>query len=181
MAGSRGNSFVKIVKDDRRGWDKLERRIKEAHGKHVVAGITAEAGAPEPGGPTVAEYATINELGLGVPARPFMAHFYDGKKRWINNFSDNALMQFINGVTTLDASLSAVGLMLQDGIRESIRTAYQWAEPNSDATHLAKLKKGEWNQKHFAAVGPNMTTKPLIDHGIMLNSVTFEIRNGMLR
>lgn len=169
------------IEDDRREWAKLKKRIRKANRIHVVAGITHEHGPQEPGGPTVAEYASINELGLGVPARPFMAHFYDNREPYIFRFAENAMTKYIAGAVTLEQALSAMGLMMQKGIKNSIRTAYQWAQPNADSTHLRKLHKGRWNQRHAAVIGPNMGTKPLIDNGIMLNVVTFEIRQGMIR
>jgi hypothetical protein len=169
------------IEDDRREWNKLKRRIKKANRIHVVAGITHEPGPPVPGGPTVAEYASINELGLGVPARPFMAHFYDTSEPYIFRFVENAFTKYIAGNVTLEMALNATGLMMQKGIKKSIQTAYQWALPNADYTHLKKMARGRWNQRHAAVIGPNMGTKPLIDYGIMLNSVTFEIRQGMIR
>lgn len=145
---------------------------------HVIAGITADKPAPEPGGPTVAEYASMNELGLGVPARPFMAHAYDTDQDRFERFSVNAVRQFVLGNATADQALNAIGLRMTESIQNSIRTAYEWALPNADYTHLKKLAR---QTEHQADVGPNMGTKPLIDHGIMLNSITFEIRKRRLR
>jgi len=166
------------IKDDRKEWDKLERRVKRMQTKHVVSGITHDSGEnPDPFGPTVAEYGTINELGLGVPARPFMAHYFDGKQAQITRFANNAARQVVFGNASLDQALSAIGLYVQKGIQESISTAYQWAVPNAPATIEMKTKKAHWNAA--SPIGP-MMPKPLIDHGIMLNSVTFDIRMGML-
>lgn len=173
--------YVKI-KDDRREWNRLERRLKTMPRQHVISGITHDATGEE--GASVAEYATYNELGLGVPARPFMSRFYDQDFERIVRFSQNALKKSVMGTVTMDAALNAIGLYMQKGIKQSIRTAYQWAQPNSPLTLERKYIKGAWQHdagpKAAPMFGPQRP-KELIDHGIMLNSVTFEIRPGAIR
>lgn len=171
-------SYVKI-KDDRKNWDRMERNLKKFQRQHVIAGITHDAAGVE--GESVAAYATFNELGLGVPARPFMSRFFDQDLNKISNFSGNAIRKAALGTVTLEAAMNAIGLYMQKGIQRSIRTAHQWAQPNSPLTLDRKYRKGAWQHDAGPKAGPMFgpqRPKELIDHGIMLNSVTFEIRAG---
>lgn len=168
------------IKDNREGEERFLRALRKMQGMSVIAGITAEHGPQEPGGPTVAEYAAYNELGLGVPARPFMGRYFDNELNKINKFAQNAFKQVFNGLASADQAYNAIGLYMQKGIKKSINTASSWAVPNSPLTLERKYKKGAHSFKKNAMMGP-IRPKELIDHGIMINSVTFEIRTGIIR
>lgn len=191
-----------IIKDDRRGLDELRRDLKRLAGrKYVVVGLTHAAGGEvltyansnefgaviKPHTRTItmirsrrthklvkhqkaltskaswAYYANDYEAkykGHAIPARPFMRTYYDTNLKKIGDFAANQFLRLLttSGVTP-DQTFSAIGLYVQNGIKNQIRTAKNWAVPNAPSTIR---KKG--------------SDKPLIDHGIMINNVTFDIR-----
>lgn len=142
--------------DNRRLLDAFRKQLSQAD-KEVVAGI--QAGAVNEG-LQVAEYAAWNEFGTrSIPARPFMRNYVDNNTDRLIRFMANGVTQISLGNATTMGLLNALGLEMQNGIKRSI-TGGDFA-PNAPYTIQ---KKG--------------SNKPLIDTGIMLNSVTFAIRNA---
>lgn len=190
------------IRDNRRGLDQLKRELKAARRRYVVIGITNQAGGE------VLTYANANEFGARIkqhttgtitqyrniktnkltskkkamarpdkhyakdytvqfkghtiPSRPFMRSYYDENLKKIGDFAER---QFLMLLTTdsgsVDQVFNAIGLFVQNGVKNRIRTSKSWAVPNSPFTIA---KKG--------------SDKPLVDHGIMINSVTFDLRSG---
>lgn len=183
-----------IIRDDRRGFDDLRRELRQLAGRqHVVIGITHEAGGE------VLEYANANEFGTRdghIPSRPFMRTYYDTNLKKIGDFAANQFLKMITqrGIS-VTATFESIGLYVQNGVKGQIRNSPKWAKPNAPYTVYKKLMKnraavgryvgmklhdrGEHHyvSKILAQSGPS-GTKPLIDHGIMINSVTFDIRRG---
>lgn len=144
-----------IIKEDRLLFDALKTELKKAN-KEVVAGI--QAGAVNDG-LQVAEYAIYNEFGTSkIPARPFMRGYIDNNKDRIIRFCRNGLTQVTLGNASFDQFLNAVGVEMTSGIKKSINT-------------------GEWVPNAPYTVKRKGSNKPLIDTGVMLNSVTYSIRN----
>lgn len=146
------------VRDTDHGWDALRRRVRRAPRQRVVIGITNTA----PGG--VATYATYNEFGTHdgahpIPSRPFMRSWYDGNYPQFANMAEKAVESAMFGQLTFSQALNRIGLYAQNGIKNNIRNAYKWAKPNAQMT-----------------IDRKGSDKPLIDHSILINSVTFDIR-----
>lgn len=170
------------IKDDRRGLDQIKAELKKASGRYIVAGITHAAGGE------VLSYANHNEFGANgkphsfvghpkggpmvphwyhvsgkIPSRPFMRSYYDENLKKIGDFAANQFLKVVraDGMGDMDKMYNSIGLYIQNGIKNRIRTADRWAVPNAPLTILLKG-----------------SSKPLIDHGILINSVTFDIRTG---
>jgi hypothetical protein len=66
------------VKVTDQGLDALKKRLAAASKLRLTVGVHEEEGAEAyPGGQTVAEVASYNEFGLGVPRRSFIADWVD--------------------------------------------------------------------------------------------------------
>lgn len=204
MAGPRRSRSHIRIKDNRKNLDELREKVKTARRKHVVTGLTHAAGGE------VITYGISNEFGArikgrqgtittyrrvngdgnlarngrfvkrsksnfsqvhsvtykghNIPARPFMRTYYDNNLDKIGKFAEQRFRDFLfkPGVS-LDSVFSAIGLYVQNGIKNQIRTSKAWAVPNAPST--IKQKGSD---------------KPLVDHGIMINNVTFDIRSGRL-
>ncbi|SEQ64440.1 hypothetical protein SAMN05216522_10511 [Rosenbergiella nectarea] len=143
-----------IISDNRRLQDRLRRELRRAD-KDLVVGI--QHGAINDG-VQVAEYAAMNEFGtLDIPERPFVREYFDTSVERINQFAKNGMTQVAMGNATFSQFLNSLGLDMVDGLKKSI-TNGNWA-PNDPYTVARK--------------GSN---KPLIDTGVMLNSITYAIR-----
>ncbi len=196
-------AYVKI-KDNNRNWEKLKKSFKQAGNKYVVTGITNAAGGEvltyantnefgatiKPRSYTVTNYKQLNKAGTGfnkkgrfvkkeksnfaetfeashngyqIPSRPFMRHYFDNNIDNLTKFASKAFRKLLANPESMsvDQVLNAIGLYAQNGVKDSIRTAHSWAVPNAPSTIR---QKG--------------SDKPLIDHSIMINSVTYELRRG---
>jgi hypothetical protein len=104
----------------------------------------------------VARVAVWNEFGTtnGIPARPFFRNAIDGNREKIFDMAARFANLAMIGKSTVAEAFERLGLFMQSTIRSSIRNG-SW-QANSPKT---EKKKG--------------STKPLIDTGQMINSVTF--------
>lgn len=155
------------VRDNDKQWRDFVRGLEaiSAAPKSVVTGI--QEGATNEEGISVAGYAVANELGATIkhkhgatriPSRPFMRLYFDNNRARIERFAENAITQAILGRATPQMAFNAIGVFTQAGIRKQILKSSDYT-PNSPLT--VKLKG---------------SSKPLVDHSIMLNTVTFELR-----
>lgn len=97
--------------------------------------------------------------GFKIPSRPFLRSWYDTDLQGLVKFAESRVIAVLRGRLTAEQALNAIGLYAQKGIRQRIRTARSWAQPNAKST-IRKKK----------------SSAPLIDKGVMLNSVSFDIR-----
>lgn len=147
------------VTDNRRGMDELFRRLRELdQAGGVNVGLTHAVDGK------VINYAADNEFGTGrIPSRPFMRQYYDHNVEKVNKFAQAQIKRFIlTGTGSGEQTFTAVGLYVQKGIKNEIRTAYRNPgayQPNAPATIAAK------GSDH-----------PLVDHGILHNTITMEIK-----
>lgn len=156
-----------VIEDRSDQWKRFVRGLGEfSRGpRSVVAGIQENASN---NGKSVAEYATFNEMGgvihrngksYTVPSRPFMRLYFESDKSYLERFSENAITQVLLGRATAAQAFSAIGLKMQQGIRDQILKSEDYV-PNSPKTIALKG-----------------SDKPLIDHAILLNSITFALRD----
>lgn len=142
--------------DNKRQWDKLLRELKDIGSKEVVVGI--QKGEVNDG-VLVAQYATWNEFGTRtIPARPFMRTYFDASIARLEKFATNGVTQVLLGRATFLQFLNDAGVFMVDGVKKSIST-------------------GAWLPNAPMTVALKGSSKPLIDSGVMLNSVTFAIHN----
>lgn len=145
------------IKDRDTIWKKIRVGLGELDSFEVVAGIVQ---GPVNDGLQVAEYATWNEFGTSsIPARPFMRTAFDENVDKIFQRFYKGRRGIVDGLINQDQAMNDIGLYMQTLIKKSI-TNGDWA---SNAPYTVKQKG---------------SSKPLIDTGIMLNSVTFAIRKA---
>ena len=105
----------------------------------------------------VARVAVWNEFGVparDIPSRPFFRNAIDGNREALKEFKKNIHDQVLQRKITPHQALELIGLWMQNKIRESILKG-SWT-PNSERTKKAKE-----------------SSKPLVDTGQMINSLTF--------
>jgi hypothetical protein len=121
----------------------------------------------ESGGRYVAEIAAQNEYGaphLHIPPRPFLAPAVGkNKNKWMG-IAKAGLLKATQGDTNIEDVLKIVGEVAAGDVREAIKAVTSPVlSPHTIAKRLAKYS-------NKAKVGS--LTKPLIDSGLMLETVT---------
>ena len=109
-------------------------------------------------GATMAEIAAFNELGTsGMPSRPFLRNAYDNNAQNIEAMCAEQVKQLVNGKTTAEKALKAIGALQVGLIQSEIRDGT--FEPNKEST--IKRKKSD---------------NTLIDTGTMRQSVHYVVK-----
>ncbi len=110
-------------------------------------------------GTPIVQIAIWNEFGTDdIPARPFLTRAIDLNQKKIGDRYEIEIDKVIAGKQDALRAAKRLGIYGVQLVKESIRKSPSWAEENADAT---KDKKG--------------SSKPLVDTGEMLNSVTWII------
>lgn len=158
--------------------------------KNLKVGFLENATYPD--GTPVAYVASIQEFGHGpIPPRPFMRPAQDqNKEKWSAQFT-RVVKAAINGAIDLEQGMEQVGMVAAGDIRKAIKAVT--APPLSPLTLLIrkhKKKGGTVNGKEVGRLaaerdfeGPRpkkdktmnlsgVSTKPLVDEGIMIQAVT---------
>jgi hypothetical protein len=163
---------LEIIEKDT-GYAKLKNALLQLTGGYVKVGFPDGKAPGSPGDPgkprkkkpkkpwdnmsEVARIATWNEFGVpakNIPSRPFFRNAIDSSREELKEFKKNVYDQVIQGKITPHQALELIGLWMQDKIRESILKG-SWT-PNAERTKRAKG-----------------SSKPLIDSGQLVNSVTW--------
>jgi hypothetical protein len=163
---------IEIVEKDT-GYAKLKEALLRLSGGFVKVGFPEGKAPGSPGDPgkprkkkpkkpwdnmsEVARIAVWNEFGVpakNIPSRPFFRNAIDGNREKLKEFKKDIYEQVLQKKITPHQALELIGLWMQDKIRESILKG-SWM-PNSERT---KREKG--------------SSKPLIDSGQLINSLTF--------
>lgn len=172
--------------------DALKKTLEEMERKTLQVGFFDTAHYPD--GTPVAYVASIQEFGWGpIPPRPFMRVAQaQNKEKWLNNLA-RASKAAINGKIEFLHALEQVGKVAAGDVQKAIKAVT--APPLSPLTLLLrKHKKGADPEKiggklvgqyHKQAnfMGPQpkqkkadtlagVSTKPLVDDGLMIQSVT---------
>ena len=143
------------VREVDRGWKRIEREVKALSRRSIKVGIRAGKVSD---GVDVVDIAAFNEFGtFEIPARPFMRRTADRAHPDLDRFTRGQLQAVYAGGSAAQL-LNRTGLFYQNRMQETVRTAYTWAVPNSAVTIDAKG-----------------SDKPLIDDGVMLASIDFQV------
>ena len=120
-------------------------------------------------GTPVAYVATIHEFGNpagGVPARPFMRPTIEAKTpEWKSTLAGGA-HQVLNGKLTAEQMLGQVGQMAAGNIAETI------ASIDTPALNTSTIKARESRRN-----SPGVSTKPLVDTGLLIQSVNHKVED----
>lgn len=157
MTSKFASASVRILKDvDARVFDELKNRL--GADKRVVK-VGFPAGKQEADETPVAMVAAVHEFGApqrGIPERPFLRVAIRKNKDKYHRLNHVNLIKLIKGQTTVDTALSQLGEMAKGDVQQEIR--------NGD---FAPLKP--------ETVKAKGSSKPLIDSGQMVQSVSWEL------
>ena len=147
------------VTDRDRGYRRFVRSMASLSGvlPEVTIGIHEAQGNERPdGGATVAEYATYNEFGMGVPERSFLRAPLAKNQDVYAEAIVEGVIQLVTKGEPLARSLGLVGEAAASDCREAIRAGID--PPNAPATIA---RKG--------------SSKPLVDTGRLRQSITYQV------
>lgn len=139
--------------------EKLEGKIAELKGLSVVVGVTAKSNARSDE-LTNADLAMIHEFGSpthNIPERSFLRKPLINNAEAVANLAKNAIGKFIAGEMSLETALGYVGEEAKSISKEAVTNGI------SPALKPATIKRKK-------------SSKPLIDTGQLLNSITYEVR-----
>jgi hypothetical protein len=108
--------------------------------------------------PTVAEYATYNEFGYGVPERSFLRSTYDEQiGKWERQL-ENGIKGIINMRDNASRVWDLLGIKAKDNVQKKLKSNIA---PENKASTIRQKGSGK-------------TT--LFDTGALLRSITYEVR-----
>ena len=150
-----GGSF-----DKDKGMAEIRKQIAALSDLGVKVGIIE--GTKTADGASVAEYAAYNEFGTKhIPARPFIRNWIDNNREKIEKMQARLFKQVCEGKISADEAVAKLGQFAQDGIKHYIITGN--FTPNAEATIR---QKGGKRKK---------SSRPLIDTGVMRNSIRYQV------
>lgn len=163
-------------KEDRRGYDALQKELNKMKSSFVLIGVNEQVGQKKhPGHPlrqnesseaTIAEVAFFLEFGTSrMLERPFMRSSFDMNRMTLEKTRDALFKDIMAGKTTTKKALTKLGFMMKEFIQRRINSSMGWAEPLKPSTIAAKSRG--------AVRGPST---PLIDSGLLLRSIDFEVK-----
>lgn len=117
--------------------------------------------------------AAQNEFGnpaKNIPARPFMRPAAIKNKILWDKVAEKGIKEAIKGVNSFNNGMKLLGDKVAGDIRKEIKLVFE--PPLKQSTISARLAK----KKNKKKIG--LLTKPLIDSGIMLDTVTSEVEKG---
>ena len=157
--------MVKVVRQVSSAGKQLEVALKNLKGKVGKVGWFEKSKYEN--GISVAQVATIQEYGYppkNIPPRPFMRPTIENKRVEWQKVAESGAKAILKGNQTLYNVMEGIGLKAAGDIRKTISQI--WSPPLSPRTIAARLRKRK-NKK----ITGNLT-KPLIDTGIMLGTLT---------
>ena len=153
------------IRDDRTRFDEILREIELLQNSYVIVGFQegsvthaqSKNGRDKKAGLSMPQIAAQNEFGTDkIPARPFMSTAFDENRAKIDKAINSEYGKILEGASTVKRSLGLIGLLMEKLIVEKIRQIQ--TPPNAPLT--IKLKG---------------SSKPLIDFGQMVSSVTSKV------
>ena len=155
----------KTVRRDH-GYEQLRKNLKvAAKGAGVSVGVHAREGSEQHKGNgepvSVLDVAIWNELGIGVPERPFVRTWFDGSPKEHRELLQKALVSVVQGKRTLPEALELVGLKFQGEIQKALAAGTLGLQANAEST---VEKKG--------------SSVPLIDEGQLRQSLTYLVHDA---
>ena len=151
----------------------LEIALKGLEGKVAKVGWFEKSKYPDPPNLPVAYVATIHEFGWpakNIPPRPFMRPTIAKQANEWRDIAAKGALAILNGKTTSDKVMEAIGLKAAGDIRKMISSI--WSPPLSPHTIAARLRK----RSDKKTLG--LLDKPLIDTGLMFATLTNTVENA---
>nr|DAX94561.1 MAG TPA: virion morphogenesis protein [Caudoviricetes sp.] len=139
--------------------EKLEGKITEIMGLSVMVGVTAKSNARSDE-LTNADLAMIHEFGSpahNIPERSFLRKPLINNAEAVANLAKNAIGKFIAGEISAAEALGVIGEEAKGISKEAVTNGI------NPALNPATIKRKK-------------SSKPLIDTGQLINSITYEVR-----
>ena len=150
--------MAKIIRQSTKVKEALDKAVSSLGAKSLEVGFL-ESARYEDGTP-VAGVAVVHEFGSpvnGIPPRSFMRKTAEDKQGEWSNLIEQGAKAVINGTETPETMLEKVGLVAAGNIKTTI------TQITTPALSPATIKK-------------KGSSKPLIEDGILLNSVTHRVK-----
>ena len=157
LALSKKNKF----EIDDRVWKKLQKKIAKAAVSHVRVGVLGESGDDvyDGSGATVLEIAAFHELGTAtVPERSFIRRTFRMEQDKLARAINKLAQQIVTDKLTVEGGLNVLGTWGVSRIKNAIVSGPGIPPPLADSTIEAKG-----------------STRPLVDTGRLLNSITHSV------
>ncbi len=139
--------------------ENIKKIFEELSTKAAYVGWLANTASYDDG-TSVAEIAAFNEYGtVNIPARPFMKTAVEKSKDEILRYYQMSTKNIADGKTDANKVLTGLGELGKSKVQESIR-------------------HGDWVPNAPATIKRKGSSKPLIDTGLMRDTVTYVIRGG---
>lgn len=175
---------MKVIQKPGDGAKKLEALIKGA--SKLICKVGWIGSQKYENGASVAQVAAQNEFGnpaKAIPARPFFRPAIKSDENLWKKTAEFFAKKAVAGQATMEDGLNAIGLKAAGSIRKKItevqspplsdRTIIQRAEKKKS---FSKLTNGYDKYQKLEQMKASPTfTKPLIDEGIMINSITHSV------
>jgi len=141
------------------GLDAYVTRLNRLGGRGVKTGIQADSGRDPESGMSVLDIALANEFGTSrIPARPFVRDFFEKNEGALQKAMDRVARALADGtISTPEQALDMLGQFVEKHQRLHVQQSKRWATPNAPST---VKRKG--------------STTPLIDDGVLVNSIRYE-------
>jgi hypothetical protein len=169
------------------GLENIFKELDQFRNMCIKVGVTEDVGGKvaEEGGPTVAQYASWNELGVKsksgkkiwrIPPRPFVRGFADGKRELIAKTMEKLGGLVTGGKLDADTAIRMLGEFGMNGVKSYIK--HGTFTPNSDITINGLRKKdGSYvlGKDGKPLIKGKKSSKPLIDTKNLVNSIRFQV------
>lgn len=158
---------MKITQDNS-GSKSLEKLAEQIKKSKLEVGFFESAKYPD--GTPVAAVAAENEFGnpaKNKPSRPFFRNAISQNDGW-KELANKAMMAVIEGRMELNQALNQMGLKMAADVKDSI----------TDGSYEA-LKQSTLDARQSRKRTQGVASKPLIDTGQMLQSVTYAVNGEM--
>jgi hypothetical protein len=151
-----------------RGWRELRRKVIEmSAGSRVKVGVLAEAGGDKEHGDdgiTLIELAAIHEYGspaAGIPERSFIRRTFSEKHEELAKMQEKLVGAIVEGKMDVRRALEILGQWGAAEIKKTVKSGPHIPPPLEPST---VRRKG--------------SDRPLVDTGLMINSVTHVVEMG---
>lgn len=158
---------MKITQDNS-GSDALEKLADQIKKSKLEVGFFDSAKYPD--GTPVAYVAAIQEFGNpagNIPSRPFFRNAISKNDGW-KDLASKAMNAVVEGRMGLDQALNQMGLRMAADVKDSI----------TDGSY-EPLKQSTLDARQSRKRTQGVASKPLIDTGQMLQSVTYAVNGEM--
>lgn len=158
---------MKITQDNS-GSEALEKLADQIKKSKIEVGFFESAKYPD--GTPVAYVAAIQEFGYpagNIPSRPFFRNAISQNDGW-KDLANKAIGAVVEGRMELNQALNQMGLKMAADVKDSI----------TDGSYEA-LKQSTLDARQSRKRTQGVASKPLVDTGQMLQSVTYAVNGEM--